>query len=117
MKKFNLKKNIIPVLSLLLVFITFKSSYAEDVFVKYRGLVSLSNFSCAEIKPSSVVNNICYDERNEYLLVQLNTTYYHYCEVPNTIYKSWIDSESLGRFYNTYIKGNYDCRLSEPPQY
>jgi len=97
--------------------LTINSAHAQEVFVKYRGLVDLSNFYCPSIKPSSVVNNICYDQQNEYLLVQLNRTYYHYCEVPLSVFSDWIDADSLGRYYKAFVKGNYSCRLSKPPEY
>jgi len=47
--------------------------------------------------------------------VLLNSTYYHYCNMPASIVEQWLSAQSAGRFYNAYIKGNYDCRLGGIP--
>src|SRR4051794_15741055 len=78
---------------------------AESVVVKYRGPLDLKPFECFNIKPSSFVNRICYDEKNQYLVTQLQQTYYHYCEINKGTVDAWIAADSLGRFYNQNIKG------------
>lgn len=102
-------------LSLLVIFLLFlNSTYAEIVYVKYRDTpVDLSNgkFVCPTLKSSSLVDRICYDKVNSYLLVQLNGTYYHYCRLPSFVYSEWINASSLGSYYSSRVKGNYDCRL------
>ena len=54
---------------------------SETVQVKYRGEVSLASFDCTNITRSSFVRRICYDRSNSYMLINLNGTYYHYCEI------------------------------------
>jgi len=54
---------------------------AETVTVKYRGPVDLAPFACEWITRSSVVQRLCYDLRERYIIVNLTGTYYHYCEV------------------------------------
>ena len=78
---------------------------AETVEVKYRGLVDLDAFVCPAIRPSSFVNRLCYDEPNAYLVVQLKQTYYHYCELPKTVFEEWLAAPSLGRFYKPKHQG------------
>jgi hypothetical protein len=95
---------------------------AETVDVKYRGAVDLKPFACQEITRSSVVNRLCYDASNQYVVVQLKTTYYHYCEMPKAIVDEWLSAPSTGRFYNQNIKGSgsdgpYDCRAHRVPRY
>lgn len=90
---------------------------ADEVFVKYRGMVDLKHFSCPQIKDSSLVNIICYDEAEKYLLVNLNGTFYHYCGLNEIVYQEWLKADSLGKFYGSRIKGNYDCRVTPPPIY
>jgi len=90
------------------------TAYAESVFVKYRGPVSLSEFTC-EYPASSFVHRICYQSEARYVVVLLGTTYYHYCRVPQGIVDSWLGSSSKGRFYNYQIKGSYDCRHGGVP--
>jgi len=84
---------------------------AETVLVKDRGMVDLRGFSCTDTD-SSFVHRICYKSTSQYLVVLLNDTYYHYCEIPGYAVQQWLDAESKGRFYNANIKGRFDCRLS-----
>ncbi|MBU2955073.1 KTSC domain-containing protein [Marinobacter sp. F3R08] len=87
---------------------------AESVYVKYFGNVSLDPFICS-YPNSSFVNRICYRSEKSYLVVLLNNTNYHYCRLPPEILENWLSAQSAGRFYNTFIKGNFDCRLGGIP--
>ena len=105
---------------LLVLFVsTCFSLSAEEIFVKYRGMVDVDNghFTQLSLKPSSFINNMYFDSDNKYLLVQLNTTYYHYCSIPSQTINGWLNSPSLGRYYNKNVKGNFDCRINPIPQY
>jgi hypothetical protein len=86
-------------------------SSAESVNVKYQGRISLDGFYC-EYTSSSLVDRICYYQQNKYVVVSLNGTYYQYCGVPFSTVNNWLNSNSKGRFYNSYIKGRFDCRYS-----
>jgi len=91
---------------------------AETVFVKYRGPVPLNSFNCTPLKSSSLVKRICYDATNAYLIVKLKNTYYHYCKIDSGMVAAWQNANSLGRFYNQYIKGRaFDCRGRVVPVY
>ena len=85
---------------------------AESVYVKYRGTVSLDNFYCEKTR-SSFVDRICYQEQNNYVLVLLSDNYYQYCRVPYSIVNRWFNATSKGRFYNSNIKGRFDCRSAD----
>lgn len=89
----------------------------ETIFVKYRGSVNLTPFTCEFTPRSSVVKRLCYDTKEQYVVVNLSGTYYHYCEVPKDVVREWRNAESLGRYYNQHIKGRYDCRILHVPQY
>lgn len=104
-------------MTLLVFVLSSNSTFAKEVFVKYRGLVNLEHFSCPNLKASSLVQALCYDDNEQYLLVSLNGTFYHYCEVPNSVYEAWLHATSLGKFYNFEIKGHYDCRINYLPSY
>ena len=54
---------------------------AETVTVKYRGPVPLDSFECAIVDRSSLVQRVCYDAANQYMVIRLKGTYYHYCEI------------------------------------
>ena len=87
------------------------SAYAESVYVKYRGNLSLDNFYCEKTR-SSFVDRICYYQPNKYVVVSLSGTYYQYCGVSFSTVNNWLSSYSKGKFYNSNIKGRYDCSIS-----
>jgi len=89
----------------------------ETVSVQYRGQVALASFECDAFSRSSLVRRLCYDAQEEYLLVSLNGTYYHYCEVPRAVATAWKNAQSLGQFYNQQVKGRFDCRVYRMPSY
>jgi KTSC domain len=90
---------------------------AESVYVKYRGEVDLRFFDCTDIARSSFIRTVCYDRRNEYMLISLNGTFYHYCEIDAGTVSSLLSAPSMGRFYNANIKGQFDCRVHRVPEY
>lgn len=93
------------------------SASAETVTVKYRGEVDLKPFRCETIYQSSAVKRLCYDAKEGYVVVNLNGTYYHHCEVPAHVVLSWRASNSMGQFYNQKVKGHFDCRVKRVPAY
>jgi len=97
------------------------SALAETVDVKFRGPIDLKPFICADTK-SSFVNRVCYDKANTYMLILLNKTWYHYCEIDAGTVSSLIRADSIGRYYNANIKGTgkdgpFDCRTHKVPTY
>ncbi len=89
----------------------------EVVMVKYRGPVDLAPFACEFIQRSSLVQRLCYDSRERYVIVNLTGTYYHYCEVPASVVSAWRSADSMGRFFNQNVKGRFDCRVNRVPAY
>lgn len=94
---------------------------AEIVDVKYHRPVDLKPFVCTDTK-SSFVNRVCYDQTEKYMLILLNTTWYHYCEIGAGTVSSLIMASSVGSYYNANIKGSgkdgpFDCRTHRVPNY
>ena len=89
----------------------------EVVTVKYRGPVSLAPFKCDAITRSSFIERVCYDAANSYMLIDLNGTWYHYCEIDASSVSNLMAADSMGRFYNQSIKGRFDCRTHRVPSY
>ena len=54
----------------------------ETIDVKYYGKFDLAPFACTEVTRSSIINRACYDKANQFMVVQLRTLYYPYCEMP-----------------------------------
>ena len=69
------------------------------------------------ITRSSFIEHVCYDAKNAYMLINLNGTWYHYCEIDQDTVSSLLAAEFMGRFYNASIKGNFDCRTHRVPAY
>jgi hypothetical protein len=90
---------------------------AESVYVKYRGAVDLKPFDCTDVARSSFINRVCYDRRNEYMLIALNGTFYHYCEIDAGTVSSLLNAPSMGQFYNRSVNGYFDCRSHQVPAY
>jgi hypothetical protein len=81
---------------------------AEHVFVKHRGMVSLEGFECWLVT-SSVVDTVCYDRHQTYLLIQVRGTFQQHCAIEPQTVSALVAAASVGRFYNTAIKARYDC--------
>ena len=90
---------------------------AERVYVKARGEVDLAPFRCENVSRSVNVKRLCYDEREEYVLVSLKGVWYHFCGVPPTTVDTWKKASSKGRYYNDNILGHYDCSVTHAPAY
>jgi hypothetical protein len=99
-----------------LVFIGAFSS-SEIVDVKYRGPVDLKHFSCTNAERSSFIKRVCYDRSNGYMVISLNGIYYHYCEIDSDTAASLLKADSMGRYYNSAVKGQFDCRVNHVPDY
>jgi hypothetical protein len=93
------------------------ATFAETVQVKYRGEVDLKPFQCTNVDRSSFIRRVCYDAPNQYMLISLNGTFYHYCEIDSGTVSSLLAADSMGRYYNASIKGHFDCRVHRVPAY
>jgi KTSC domain len=90
------------------------------VWVKYRQTpvnVADPRFEYLDTSRSSFITAAWYDSSNSYMVIGLRGTYYHYCRMPENAWKAFHAADSLGRHYNAFIKGNYDCRLGGVPPY
>src|SRR5271166_502840 len=84
---------------------------SETVIVKYRGPVNLAPFQCEKITRSSLINEVCYDKDKQYMLIQLNDTWYHYCDIDGDTVTELLNASSMGHYYNASIKRSFDCRV------
>ena len=88
--------------------------------VKYRSNpvdVADPRFAYLDGGSSSLVDFAFYDASNEYMIVSLNGTAYHYCGMPDGAWSQFTAASSLGSFYEDRIKGRFDCRTGVVPQY
>lgn len=94
------------VLTLAAVLVGSSFAEAETVDVKYRGLVDLKSFQCQDVNRSSFIKRICYDQPSQYMIIQLNSVYYHYCELPKSTLDALLAASSMGQYFNGNIKGS-----------
>lgn len=93
------------------------AALAETVTVKYRDTpVELKHFECRDTV-SSFVHQVCYDNANQYMVIKLRDTRYHYCDIDSATVAELLAADSKGRYYNANIKGRFDCRMRRVPQY
>lgn len=97
---------------------------AETVDVKGRGPVDLKAFNCQDVTRSSIIGRVCYDDANQYMLVQRNGIYDHYCELPKAARDALLNAPSMGQYFNANIEapgldanGPYHCRAHKVPSY
>jgi hypothetical protein len=95
---------------------------AETIDVKYYGQLDLASFTCTDIARSSFINRACYDKAQRFMVVQLRSIYYPYCEMPAPIFEAFVAAVSMGEYYNSNIKGTgadgpFDCRTHRSPKY
>jgi hypothetical protein len=90
------------------------------ITVKYRSdAVDVANpwFVRLGRSDSSLVDAAFYDAGNQYAIIVLNGTPYHYCGMSPAEWSAFTSAGSLGRYLNSRIKGNFDCRTGFIPEY
>ena len=96
------------------------STRTNYINIKYRTdpiNINDSRFEYLNTSKSSFVRSAWYDEGNDYVLLNLKGVYYHYCNVPSSIWVSFKNANSFGKFYNKYIHQKYDCTRKNTPEY
>jgi hypothetical protein len=51
------------------------------------------------------------------MLINLNGTYYHYCQIDADTVAALKTADSMGRYFNAEVKGHFDCRINRVPMY
>jgi hypothetical protein len=93
-------------------------AYAEKVHIKYRDDdVDLGGFECHDVTKGAEVRRICYDKANDYLVLRLQNTYYHYCEIDEATVGGLQSADSPDDYYHASIRGQFDCRTHRVPKY
>ena len=91
---------------------------AQYVTVKYRDTsVDVSSFEYLNTSKSSWIRGAWYDASNQYMIINLEWTNYHYCGLPSYIRSGLKGADSFWKYYNQNIKWKYDCRYWYVPSY
>lgn len=106
------------VLFLVSIFVFSSCTQQNFVDIKYRDDdVDISTFEKLNTASSSWIYGAWYDEENEYMVINLEGVYYHYCEMPEDKWEDFEVADSFGDYYSESIRGKYDCRLNYVPSY
>ena len=102
-----------------ILYFLFLSPSSGSVTVKYRDDkvdISATNFEPLN-KSDSTVKGAWYDSSNEYMVIKLGSTYYHYCGMPSSAWGGLKAASSPYEYYQDNVKGNFDCRVNPVPSY
>lgn len=104
-----------------MLLVTGTAASAETVQVKYSGSVSLDSFACTDVNERSDVKRVCYDEVEKYMLIRLESTYYHYCSIDAVTVQGLQSASSKRQFFESRIRGRgsdgpFDCRTHPVPK-
>lgn len=102
-----------------ILYFLFLSPSSGYVTVKYRDDkvdISATNFEPLN-KSDSTVKGAWYDSSNEYMVIKLGSTYYHYCGMPSSEWGGLKTASSPYEYYQDNVKGNFDCRVNPVPSY
>jgi hypothetical protein len=69
---------------------------AETIDVKYYGKLDLAPFVCTDVTRSSFINRACYDKSKQFMVVQLRSIYYPYCELPSATFETFLAAHRWG---------------------
>ncbi|NLG05537.1 MAG: KTSC domain-containing protein [Clostridia bacterium] len=86
-----------------------QSNYVDVKYSDSSVNLEDSRFEYLSTAGSSFINGAWYDSAEEYMVIELSGTYYHYCGMPESIWKEFKKAGSFGTYYNDWIKGKYGC--------
>ena len=81
----------------------------EWVKPEYHPLIDLATYDCSTADQSSWIGQVCYDGTSDKLAIELNGTFYVYCEIPAAEATGVISADRPGGYYNAHIKGHFAC--------
>ncbi len=119
-------KKLLFVIVLLFSFIFLACNLEENndvsnyVDIKYRDDsidISHSRWEYLDTSKSSFIEGAWYDKQENYMIIDLSGTKYHYCSMPESTWNRFKKADSFGVDYNVYIKGEFDCRENAIPHY
>ena len=96
------------------------SNEEEYVDIKYREDsvdISEPRWEYLDTSRSSFIGGAWYDDEEDYMIIELSGIKYHYCSMPESTWRRFKSAESFGSDYNSYIRGEFDCRENPFPSY
>jgi len=99
------------VLSLLLAI---GEAYCQIVDVEGVGTIDFDALECVEVTRSRVIRRICYDEWNQYMLVDVEGRYRLFCRVEKTTVEAFLHTKSMAQFFSQ-IRRQHSCPGRQGP--
>jgi hypothetical protein len=96
------------ILFLVISTLIFSLSNAEKISVFNGTQYDLNNFNCNFVT-SSVLDRACYNSKDGIMVVQLKGKWYSYCSVSSYTFQNLVQAQSVGRYYNENVRGNFKC--------
>lgn len=98
-----------------------RETYDCIKIIKYRSYGSVNVCNEKFIKLENIWDKSVfwawYDKDNQYMIIQLKKTNYHYCGLSASDW-SWIENTNdADKYYISHIKWRYDCRNAVVPNY
>jgi hypothetical protein len=87
---------------------------SETIDVGDRGTIDLQTFECRDINRSTLIQRVCYDRAQRYLIVGVKGRYNDYCALPQQTFDGLMTAPSMSQFFKENIRGSgsndrYDC--------
>jgi len=64
----------------------------------------LRRFECRDVNRSSLIQRVCYDHTQRYLIVGIRGRYDDYCDLPQQTFDGFMTASSMGQFFNQNIR-------------
>jgi len=99
-------------ITLIIILLLSSCNNSTTIDVKYNDNkveITKDSFEIINNLSSSFINNVWYNQDNEYLILDLNWVNYEYCDFDISEWESFKKADSFWKYYNSYIKGNFNC--------
>ncbi len=118
-KIFTMKAKLFTILSLLFLYLYLIPAFAaECVDVRGRGKTSINNMQCTPVKTTELLETVCYDSKNAYMLLNVAGQYFEYCGIKELYAEELLKAKNKGDYINSHIAvGVFDCTIFQPPNY
>ncbi len=71
-------------------------------------LPSIASAECVQIYRSSWITELCFGRAT--VTATMSGKQYAFCGISRGLFDAWVSADSVGKFYNQTIRGNYSCR-------
>ncbi len=83
----------------------------ETVDIIDFGKISLNKLQCRDVARDSSIKRVCYDDNDNYLLVNVRGAHHHYCRIDSDTASELLSANSIIQYYIAEIRDSddHDC--------